>query len=100
VTPIKFSDPASEDLAAAVQWYEHQRPGLGSELLAALDSVLVQIQVHPESGSPRQSRPSIRQVRVSRFPYLVVYRIRDGEAQIIAIAHTSRRPDYWRHRVG
>lgn len=30
--PVHFSEPASAELAAAVQWYEHRRLGLGAEL--------------------------------------------------------------------
>lgn len=33
------------------------------------------------------------------YPYLLVYRVRDNLLQIIAVAHTSRRPSYWRDRL-
>jgi plasmid stabilization system protein ParE len=98
VTPFQFSDPASEDLAEAVRWYEQQRSGLGAQLLGAVSAAIEQIRAHPESGTPRPSRPTVRQVLVSRFPYSVVYQVRDGAVRVIAVAHTSRRPDYWRHR--
>jgi toxin ParE1/3/4 len=98
VTPFQFSDPASQDLAEAVRWYEQQRSGLGAELLGAVSAAVEQIRAHPESGTPRPSRPGIRQVLVPRFPYSVVYQVRDGAVRVIAVAHTSRRPDYWRHR--
>ena len=34
----------------------------------------------------------------SRFPYTIVYRVRDQDIVIVAIAHHSREPGYWRHR--
>jgi hypothetical protein len=33
------------------------------------------------------------------YPYRIVYRLRGGAAEVIAIVHTSRRPGYWRDRI-
>jgi hypothetical protein len=33
------------------------------------------------------------------FPFIVVYRTVPAGIQVIAIAHTSRRPGYWRKRL-
>lgn len=41
---------------------------------------------------------SARRVLLQHFPYFVVYRERDEDLHIIAIAHASRKPGYWRHR--
>jgi hypothetical protein len=35
--PIRLDSEAEEEIDAAVAWYEAQRPGLGLELLEALD---------------------------------------------------------------
>jgi hypothetical protein len=35
---------------------------------------------------------------VHGFPYSVVYRVHRDDIYVIAVAHSSRRPDYWRHR--
>jgi hypothetical protein len=40
-----------------------------------------------------------RSARVLGFPYIVVFRLRDDEtAFVVAVAHTSRRPRYWKDR--
>jgi hypothetical protein len=36
---------------------------------------------------------------VKRHPYLVVYALRGDEIIVLAIAHTSREPGYWRERL-
>jgi hypothetical protein len=41
----------------------------------------------------------VRRVPVRRFPFFVIYRERDEDLQIIAVAHQSRRPGYWRSRA-
>jgi len=49
----------------------------------------------------RKHHHGARRVLVERFPYYVVYwhdEERDG-IHIVAIAHTSRDPDYWRDRM-
>jgi hypothetical protein len=40
-----------------------------------------------------------RKVRVERFPYSVIYRIKGDQLQIIAVAHMNRRPGYWKDRL-
>ena len=96
---VEFSDPASAELTAAIAWYEQQRSGLGNELLEAISDTINLIRAHPEIGSPRLTRRPSRQLRVDRFPYNVVYRIRDHDIYVIAVAHSSRRPDYWKGRL-
>jgi hypothetical protein len=36
---------------------------------------------------------------VRRFPYSVVYRMLGAEQYVVAVAHSSRSPDYWHGRV-
>jgi toxin ParE1/3/4 len=37
-------------------------------------------------------------VVLNRFPFALIYRIERDEVQILAVAHHSRRPGYWRER--
>jgi hypothetical protein len=47
-----FRPAASADLAAAHDWYEQQRPGLGDEFVAAVDMGVASIIAFPVS-TPR-----------------------------------------------
>ena len=40
-----------------------------------------------------------RKVKVGKFRYSLVFRIRGDEIQILAIAHMSRKPGYWKDRA-
>ena len=41
-----------------------------------------------------------REAVLRRYPYSVVYRVAtSGDVQVIAVAHASREPGYWRDRV-
>ena len=95
--PVQFAVPASEELAAAIRWYEQRRPGLGAEFHDAVVASVGLIQEHPEIGAAR-GRGDARHIVVRRFPFGIVYRIRHDNLYVVAIAHTSRRPGYWKSR--
>ena len=40
-----------------------------------------------------------REVPLQRFSFNLVYRIVEGDAVIVAVAHKRRRPGYWRRRT-
>lgn len=42
----------------------------------------------------------LRKCRFDVFPYALVFRIRGDELQVIAVMHMSRRPGYWKERIG
>jgi len=98
VKPFQLSEPASDELAEAVLWYENRRPGLGRDFYDAVVQTVDMIRVQPEVGTARKGRLSSRQFRVRRFPYKIVYREREADIYVVAVAHTSRRPGYWRGR--
>jgi plasmid stabilization system protein ParE len=99
VKPFQFSIPASDELTGAIRRYEVRRSGLGREFYDAVCRTIDLIQTHPEIGTPRTGRFPNRQFRVAGFPYKVVYRVREDDIYVVAIAHTSRRPGYWKDRV-
>ena len=88
---------ASEELAAAVRWYEEQRPGLGGEFFDAVVDAISFIRAHPEAGTSSRDRRT-RRVLMDRFPYQIVYRLLEDEILIVAFAHLKRRPGFWRNR--
>ncbi|MEX1103396.1 MAG: type II toxin-antitoxin system RelE/ParE family toxin [Dehalococcoidia bacterium] len=64
----------------------------------AMKRGLRQIREFPEAGSPDAFR-GVRSVYIFGFDYALVYVIEDRWATIIAVAHTSRRPGYWRDNL-
>ena len=41
----------------------------------------------------------VRSKGVNGFPYRVVYFVAGEQLVVVAVAHTKRRPGYWRDRV-
>lgn len=96
--PFQFCAPASEEFTAAIRWYETRRSGLGAEFYDAVVRTIDRIRTHPEIGTLRTGRFPHRRFRVARFPYTIVYRVREHDIYVVAVAHTSRRPGYWKDR--
>ena len=99
---FRLEPEASAELEDAVLWYEGQRPGLGLEFVHAVDRALEQIADWPQIGHRVAGVPNdlpARRVPITRFPYHVVYLPWEQAIRILAFAHDSREPGYWRSRI-
>lgn len=93
---------AAEEVAEAAAWYEKERPGLGSDFERAIDAALdlLEEEIVPLVAVPGVAgRRGVKRLLLRRFPYAVIVRERTAEVEVIAFAHTSRRPGYWRGRL-
>ena len=91
--PYRIHAEATLDLRLAVRWYEQRQRGLGVELLLAVDGAIAKIVAAPQRWPVFAG--ALRYI-LRRFPFSVVYRVVDERIQVVAIAHPSRRPTYWR----
>ena len=101
--PLLIEPEAEAELRAAIKWYERERVGLGDELWSDVQQALRMISENPSIGAAVQRirvPGGARRLPVRRFPYFVIYRERLEHIQIVAVAHQSRRPGYWRVRDG
>ncbi|MBV8895649.1 MAG: type II toxin-antitoxin system RelE/ParE family toxin [Acidobacteriaceae bacterium] len=93
---LKFHPEADEELNEAREWYEARSEvaaqAFALEVDRAIDRILEAPLRHPVGWR------SERRFVLDRFPYTILYRVRDGHVFITAVAHQSRRPGYWRHR--
>ena len=96
---VQFSEPASEELAEAVRWYETRRGQLGAEFFDAVSATVSHIEANPEIGEQRSADGSTRRVLLRKFPYEIVYRVKPDMIAIVAVAHLKRRPRYWQNRA-
>ena len=89
---------AQIEVDEAAAWYEAAREGLAAEFLDEFDAAVRRIAEFPHAWQPIGER--MRQHRLNRFPYGIVYQVREDEIAILAVAHLHRRPRYWRDRIG
>lgn len=98
---IRILDEAVQELEEAVAWYESQRLGLGAELSAAVEAALdvLESPMVPLVAVPYATRArGVKRLLLRRFPYDIVVRESQDEVIVLAFAHQSRQPGYWRFR--
>lgn len=73
------------------------QPGLQHRFTAAIEETIGRILEHSERW--RMIEPDIRRCLVKKFPFSVIYSVQGDVVYVIAIAHGSREPGYWKHRL-
>ena len=97
IRQVIFKLEAELDFAQAYRWYEERDKGLGTEFARSVDTVLCQIQRHPEMY-PVVNK-NLRQAVTRRFPYSIFYLIEGEAVYVVAVFHASRDPQTWQDRV-
>jgi plasmid stabilization system protein ParE len=95
--PIRLLPEARHEFDAAVDWYEQQRPGLGTAFLDRVREVFARIAAHPQLHATAYQ--DVRKAVVQKFLYVVLYKEEAGEVVVIAVFHSARDPAIWRGRV-
>lgn len=95
MTRLRVEPEAEEELAAAAEWYEARRAGLGVELVAVVDRALEEVLAVPLSCPLWWPERTYRRKVVTRFPYVIVFTFEDEVVTVVAVAHAKRRPGYW-----
>ena len=88
---------AEQELEEAALYYQDCAEGLGEDFLDEFENTIRRIVESPERWATIQE--NVRKVNFHRFPYAVIYQIRQGDIFIIAVNHLHRRPFYWKRRI-
>jgi plasmid stabilization system protein ParE len=94
---VRYHLEAVEEYERAVDYYATISPPLAASLIDEVEHCIERITEHPMQG--RELNPNIRSFRTRIFPYQIVFMIEREVATILAVAHESREPDYWKHRI-
>ena len=95
--PVAYHRLAASELIKSAEFYEGRNPTLGEAFLSTVEATLPKIQRNPELGKP--GRLGTRSWKAKRFPFRIVYLEQPDRIWIVAVAHLSRRPDYWIRRL-
>ncbi|HEX3869730.1 MAG TPA: type II toxin-antitoxin system RelE/ParE family toxin [Pirellulales bacterium] len=94
---VIFRHEAEIEFNEAACWYEARRRNLGREFIAAVEETIDLIRARPELF--RIVAPKVREAEMKRFPYSVIYHVKDNEILIVGVFHGSRDPAQWRKRL-
>ena len=94
---LRFHSAVPDDLAEALDCYEEISPRLADSFRQNVDRRFDEIIEHPELFP--FDLPPVRFAKVSRFPYLVFFTVRDDIVMVLAVVHGASDPGKWRSRV-
>ena len=94
---IRFLEIAQIELDEAITYYNYELVGLGDAFLTEVLKALDRIGDYPKAWHPCSKRT--RRCQTRRFPYGIIYQIREDEILVIALANLHRKPDYWKDRI-
>jgi plasmid stabilization system protein ParE len=69
---------------------------LGNAFISEFERSVRLLLEYPRLGA--KWRGDTRRLPLRRFPYSIFYEVGDAEVRVLAVAHQSRKPDFWRGR--
>ena len=96
---IVSTHPLAEEelVGGAVYYAKEANAALGEDFIGEFERSIALLRQYPRIGSPW--RGGLRRLPMRRFPYSVVYTLSGEVIRVVAVAHQSRRPGYWRGRT-
>jgi len=93
---IALHEDVDEEFKAGITFYESRQPGLGDSFFQRVSEGFELILAQPLAGQILSD--AFRRRLIRQFPYSIVYRVESDSVFVLAVAHWSRRPDYWKAR--
>ena len=93
----RFLEPAKSELVEAIDFYNRQKNNLGSEFFREVERGIKQILRNPRAW--QELSKNTRRCIVKRFPFGLIYQIREKEILIVAVMHLKRKPGSWKGRI-
>jgi plasmid stabilization system protein ParE len=92
-----FHPSAEEEFDNAVEYYEQRQIGLGLEFAEEVYAAIKRIIEFPEAWAVMSK--NTRRCLTNRFPFALIYQVKNSALHIIAVANLHRQPGYWRGRL-
>ncbi|MDO9450708.1 MAG: type II toxin-antitoxin system RelE/ParE family toxin [Rugosibacter sp.] len=92
---VKWLRRALENLDEEAAYIAKDSPRMAAELVRHLQDSVAMLAEHPNMGRPGRIAGT-RELVVTRFPYILPYRVRGGAVEILRVFHTARK---WPQRM-
>jgi len=93
----EFHPEALEEYDQAGHHFAQRQPGLDLRFIVCVEEAIALILDDPHRW--RSIDEDVRRCLTRVFPYGSLYTVEDDFVLIVAIAHCSREPGYWKHRI-
>jgi hypothetical protein len=95
---VDFHPLAVAEARAARRRYARVSLALAARFMAAIDDAVAAVEANPAGHPPYEH--GTRACRLKRFPHRLVFlELTANRVLVVAVAHPSRRPGYWRRRL-
>ncbi len=94
---IEIHELAVNEFNDAIDWYELQVKGLGKRFKKTVKNQIQKIKRHPTWFL--KEADYIHKAYVPKFPYKILFTVKENGIVIWAIAHMHRKPWYWQSRM-
>ena len=93
----RFHPAADSEAIEAATYIKDDDSYQGGLFVQALEDALTWARTQPLIF--RCFDGEFRKVRLGKFRYALVFRLKDEEIQVLAVMHMCRKPGYWKDRV-
>jgi toxin ParE1/3/4 len=97
VKRVEYHQGAIADTKNAVAWYQQRSRKAALDFIEELNRAAETIREAPERWP--SGKNNTKRFLLWRFPFAIIYSEEESTITIWAVAHGSRRPDYWTHRL-
>ena len=94
---VEYHQGAVADVKSAVAWYQKRSPTAALSFIEEISRAVDTIREAPQRWPIGKN--STRRFLLWRFPFAVIYSEQQSGIIIWAVAHGSRRPEYWAGRL-
>ena len=87
---------ADDNIVKACIYYDGIQDGLSDRFLSDLLSIYQVLIENPQYFSYISSKKKnrLRDVKISKFPYVIIFDIKDDVVTVYSVFHTSKKPKY------
>ncbi|MCP4344654.1 MAG: type II toxin-antitoxin system RelE/ParE family toxin [Desulfobacterales bacterium] len=94
--PVIIHKDAKSELFEAIAWHDAKSYRLGLDFAREVERAIQYIREDPKRWPEKKNKT--RRYLLQKFPYAIFYIDRKDDIWVVAIAHTKRKPYYWKKR--
>ena len=99
--PLQIVEPAEAEYREILSWYRDRDERVADRFADEARRALQLVETFPQIGGrvPGVDDADVRQMPIHTFPYHVVFVDLPDRLEVIAFAHSRRRPAYFMNRL-
>lgn len=92
-----FHEEAEAEFFFAIEYYEECDSGLGLRFSEEVYAVIKRVCDYPFAWEEIDDKT--RRCLTNKFPYGILYRVKNDHIRIMAVMNLHRKPGYWKDRL-